>query len=197
MSKRVIKALVEDIKEQLTVASVVPKLLPLVKLIARKDLPATNGEQLSPIYTVGDIRALGAFWKSKEIMEDLVGTMVARFSAQICGSEALMAFIDGPEDIVKLTHAADHIVEEAAAELMMLSSELLGDGDLDEVGVRRIIASRDDPDEAAARIQNLLEKILGGPMGEAGDDEEVASQPDGRTFNGDNVFAMPAPKTVQ
>jgi hypothetical protein len=106
MSKRVIAALTEDLKERLTAALIAERLLPSLMAIAGNDPEMEDEMQLHPVFTVGDLRLVGAFWNVDWLMDGFVSGQVAAMAAHECGPH-ILDYIEDAEDLVNLVHATD------------------------------------------------------------------------------------------
>lgn len=164
MSKRVVAAMVEDIKETVTVSAAMSVLTPLFHVLAKQgahqEHPLNDHEKINPILSIGDIRSVGGFWKAEWLVTDIVASVLARISAQICGGN-VFDMIDGVEDIQLLVHSTDAVQAELVPIIMAYCTENFTDVAINTEVHDALYARYTSPTEAAAAIDEVLAQIAG------------------------------------
>jgi hypothetical protein len=187
MSKRIVLAMIGDIQEQLNFEAMKTAIMPVICAIARQgqgrpelvllhdgnllDLP--DSDQMNPLFTLGDIRSIGSFWKIEWMMNDIVGSVLARFSAQICGPHVI-SLIDGPEDLNSLIHATDEVQEQLVPWFMHECANSFNDVGVNAVATQALWDRFNDKARHAEIADNVMgmiaKRLIGDIVGDMPDD---------------------------
>lgn len=187
MSKRIVIAMIGDIHEQLNFEAMKTAIMPIICAIARQGydrpelaqpgitelmgLPDTD--QINPMFTIGDFRSVGSFWKVEWIINDIVGSVLARFSAQICGPHVI-SLIDGPEDLNSLVHATDGVQEQLVPWIMHECANTFKDVGVNAVAAQAMWDRFNDEsrrDKIVGDVMSMIAKrLIGDIVGDMPDD---------------------------
>jgi len=181
---RVIKALIEETRLLVTQEKLIEVCHDLVGAAMKPragEVPADAEKLLAPGISIAMLRATPGFWRSEEIMDIIIGSTAARMTQMVMRS-SVMAYVDNDEELHMVATCLNGLQETALPVLMRELAERYGDVEPDDDQIQDMLIGI-----KIAVLRQMMEM-----RGEQADEPAVS-----QSFDGNNVVAFPAPRTLQ